>query len=132
MPAPPKSPLGKKGAKTAEKAVKDTAKRGAETSKKTESPATGAIAKVNGVEVAKAEFDKKYTKMTRAFTKRGKEIPAGLAQRYKESILKQLVDKELLNQEITKQKVVVGDEVLAKEFEEYKKTAAPTKTSTDT
>ena len=82
---------------------------------------TGAIARVNGIEVARAEFDKKYDKMTRAFTKRGKEIPAGLAQRYKESILKQLVDKELLNQQITKEKIDVAAKELDKEFADYKK-----------
>ncbi|MBV71004.1 MAG: hypothetical protein CMH52_06590 [Myxococcales bacterium] len=95
---------------------------------KTDTPATkkasaadGVVARVNGVSVAKADFDKKYTKMTRAFTKRGKEIPAGLAQRYKESILKQLVDKELLNQEINKEKVAVQDDTLTQEFADYKK-----------
>jgi parvulin-like peptidyl-prolyl isomerase len=82
---------------------------------------TGAIARVNGIEVPRAEFDKKYDKMTRAFTKRGKDIPAGLAQRYKESILKQLVDKELLNQQITKEKIDVASTELDKEFADYKK-----------
>ncbi|MEZ4435791.1 MAG: peptidylprolyl isomerase [bacterium] len=80
----------------------------------------GPIATVNGVAIARDEFDKKYEKMTRAFTKRGKEIPPGLAARYRESILKQLVDKELLNQRIAAEKVEVSAEALDKEFEDYK------------
>ena len=82
---------------------------------------TGPIAKINGVEVDRAEFDKKYAKMTKAFTTRNKDIPEGLALRYKESILKQLIDKELLQQEIQKQNVQVDPGALDAEFEEYKK-----------
>ncbi len=81
----------------------------------------GPIAKVNGVEIDRAEFDSKYAKMTKAFTTRKKDIPAGLAKRYKESILKQLVDKELLTQKIKEAGVQVEDAALATELEEYKK-----------
>jgi parvulin-like peptidyl-prolyl isomerase len=81
----------------------------------------GPIARVNGTEIDRSEFVKKYTKMTKAFTTRKKEIPAGLAKRYKQSILKQLVDKELLAQQIKKQSVAVDDAALATEFTEYKK-----------
>ena len=118
---------GKKDAaketKAADTAAKtETAKKAttAETPKEAAKP-SGPIAKVNGVELSRGDFDRKFEKMTRAFTKRGKEIPPGLAQRYKESILKQLVDKELLNQEIKKLKIGVEDAQLAKEFEDYKK-----------
>ena len=83
--------------------------------------ATGPVAKVNGVDVSRDEFNRKYGKMTRAFTKRKKTIPDGLAQRYKESILRQLVDKELLRQEIKKQGVKVEDTKLAQELADYKK-----------
>lgn len=81
----------------------------------------GPIAKVNGVEVDREEFISKYTKMTKAFTTRSKDIPEGLAQRYKQSILKQLVDKELLSQEIKKQDIKVSAEAMASEFADYKK-----------
>ena len=81
----------------------------------------GPIAKVNGVEVSKDEFQRKFDKMTRAFTRRGKAIPPGLAHRYRESILKQLIDKELLNQKIKAGNVKVDETALAKEFEDYKK-----------
>jgi parvulin-like peptidyl-prolyl isomerase len=113
----------KKTAGPADKA----AKRGAATAKTdpvaatANADASAAIAKVNGIVIPKTEFDKKYNKMTRAFTKRGKDIPAGLSQRYKESILKQLINKELLNQEVGKQKITVADDQLAKEFADYKK-----------
>lgn len=96
----------------------ETAPAGGETAKVVDE---GPIATVNGVVIARDEFDKKFEKMTRAFTKRGKDIPAGLAARYRESILKQLVDKELLNQRIASEKVEVAADALDKEFEDYKK-----------
>ncbi len=83
--------------------------------------ATGPIANVNGVAIDRAEYDAKYAKMTKAFTTRKKDIPAGLAKRYRESILKQLIDKELLRQKIKGADVKVGDDALAKELEDYKK-----------
>lgn len=82
---------------------------------------TGPIAKINGKELDRTEFDKKYAKMTKAFTVRKKDLPEGLAQRYRESILKQLIDKELLRQAIAKDGVTVDQAALDKEFGEYKK-----------
>ena len=83
--------------------------------------ATGPIANVNGVAIDRGEFDSKYAKMTKAFTTRKKDIPAGLAKRYRESILKQLVDKELLRQKISEAGVKVDDAALATELADYKK-----------
>ncbi|MEE2787199.1 MAG: peptidylprolyl isomerase [Myxococcota bacterium] len=115
--------------KTADKATatpkkkEETGKAEDKTAAKTDgdAKATGPVAKVNGVEVSRDEFNRKYGKMTRAFTKRKKTIPDGLSQRYKESILRQLVDKELLRQEIKKQGVSVDDAKLAQELADYKK-----------
>lgn len=80
-----------------------------------------AVARVNGVAVPRAEFDAKYNKMTRAFTTRNKEIPDNLARRYKESILKQLVERELLKQKIASSGISIDPAELDKEFDEYKK-----------
>lgn len=94
-------------------------KKGAQ--KPTTPAATGPIAKINGVELARSEFDAKFAKMTKAFTTRNKDIPEGLAQRYKESILKQLIDKELLRQKIKAEGITVDAAALEKEFADYKK-----------
>ena len=83
--------------------------------------AAGPIAKVNGVQVPRDEFDRKYAKMTKAFTTRKKDIPDNLAQRYRESILNQLIEKELLRQRIEKAGVVVPADEIKAEFENYKK-----------
>lgn len=110
--------------KGAEKAADGAEKAGTEKAGDTAAAAaspTGPIAKVNGVDIPRDEFDKKYDKMTRAFTKRNKEIPPGLAARYRESILKQLVDKELLNQKIASEKISVDEPTLEAEFVDYKK-----------
>lgn len=120
------TPKGK--ANAPESGAKASAASGAKDAKSTapattaKAPAlTGPIAKINGQTLERAEFDKKYAKMTKAFTVRKKDIPEGLAQRYKESILKQLVDKELLRQAIAKVGVKVDGPALEKEFAEYKK-----------
>ncbi len=83
--------------------------------------ATGPLATVNGVSIPRDEFEKKYAKMTKAFTTRNKEIPEGLARRYKESILKQIIDKELLGQKIKAANVQTDSAELDREFEDYKK-----------
>jgi len=109
--------------KGADKAAMEGGDEAAEPAAGTAKPAApgGPIAKVNGVDIPRDEFDKKYDKMTRAFTKRNKEIPPGLAARYRESILKQLVDKELLDQTIKKENVEVDAKTLEVEFADYKK-----------
>ena len=79
------------------------------------------IAKVNGVDVKKEEFIAKYSKMTKAFTARNRPIPETLASRYRDSILKQIVDKELLTQEIAKQGVKPDAKAVTAAVENYKK-----------
>jgi peptidyl-prolyl cis-trans isomerase C len=79
------------------------------------------IAKVNGSDIKKSEFIAKYSKMTKAFTARNRPIPETLASRYRDSILKQIVDKELLTQEIKKQGVNPDDKQIAEGYENYKK-----------
>jgi peptidyl-prolyl cis-trans isomerase C len=79
------------------------------------------VATVNGVAISRTDFDEKYTKMTRAFTTRNKDVPENLAARYKQSILNQLVEKELLRQRIEKDGIQIAADELAGEYEEYKK-----------
>lgn len=114
------------GADTAAKGAAVDAKKAAKAAK----PAVPAfdlakipevIAKVNGTEINKKEFIEKYSKMTKAFTARNRPIPETLASRYRDSILKQIVDKELLTQEIKKQGVSAKDGEIATSFENYKK-----------
>ncbi len=81
----------------------------------------GPVAKVNGVEISKTEFEQKYAKMTKAFTTRKKDIPENLAKRYTESILKQLIEKELLKQKIEKEQIKIEDVELTAAFDDYKK-----------
>lgn len=129
--APKDGGKAKSASSDAKKAPASAAKAGdtkkADTKAKTDAPAkaaplpTGPIAKINGKELDRTEFDKKYAKMTKAFTVRKKDLPEGLAQRYRESILKQLIDKELLRQAIAKEGVSVDKAALEKEFGEYKK-----------
>ena len=76
------------------------------------------IAKVNGTDIKKEEFIEKYSKRLQAFTARNRPIPEALASRYRDSILKQIVDKELLTQEIKKQGVTPNDKQIADQCRE--------------
>lgn len=106
-----------------ESAMTAAAASGSGTAAKTDTKADkgDVIARVNGVAIPRAEFDAKYNKMTKAFTTRNKEIPENLARRYRESILKQLIERELLRQKIASAGIKIDPAELEKEFEDYKK-----------
>ncbi|MBU0551367.1 peptidylprolyl isomerase, partial [Myxococcota bacterium] len=84
-------------------------------------PASPFIAKVNGVGITREAFDAKYERMTRSFQARNKPVPDSIATRYRETILKQLIERELINQKIKAEGIIISDEALAQEFDEYKK-----------
>ncbi len=93
----------------------------AETAVKEEKPGeAGPVAIVNGKPIPAAEFNEMYEKMTRVYTKRNQPVPENVARRHKRNILKRLIEKALLRQEITKAGVVVTDEELNEGLAKYK------------
>ncbi|MEE2645124.1 MAG: peptidylprolyl isomerase [Myxococcota bacterium] len=80
----------------------------------------GLIAKVNGTPVSLSDFQSKYDRLAQTFKRRNRPIPNRLAKRYRESILKRLVDSVLIDQEAKRRQVKVSNEDLEAEFTRYK------------
>ena len=78
------------------------------------------VAHVNGVAIAKAAFVSKYKKMTKVFSDRGRVIPESVAKRYQTSILRELVDKELLRQEMNRFGVVPNPRAVQESYLRHK------------
>jgi parvulin-like peptidyl-prolyl isomerase len=80
----------------------------------------GFIAKVNGKGIKLAEFTEKYDRFTQTFKARKRPVPSKIDTRYRDSIVKRLVEEALIAQEADKSKVTVDPKELQKEFEQYK------------
>lgn len=82
---------------------------------------SGAIAKVNGVELARTEFDRQLDKTEQRFQRAGRNITSALETRLKENLVRKLVDEELIRQRAEKEGVKLDAGALEKRFEEHKK-----------
>ena len=80
----------------------------------------GLIAKVNGQGIKVAEFTAKYDRFTQTFKARKRPIPRKIDARYRDSIVKRLVEEALIAQEASNSKVKVNPKDLQAEFEKYK------------
>ena len=80
----------------------------------------GLIAKVNGQGIKLAEFTAKYDRFTQTFKARKRPIPRKIDARYRDSIVKRLVEEALIAQEASNSKVKVNPKELQAEFEKYK------------
>jgi peptidyl-prolyl cis-trans isomerase C len=77
----------------------------------------GPVAKVNGVDIAAAEFYAELEKITA----RGADIPRERLLRIQQNILKRLIEKELVRQAVEKKGIQVTDADLEGDYAEYKK-----------
>jgi peptidyl-prolyl cis-trans isomerase C len=92
-----------------------------ETSKGDGAPApTGAVAKVNGKELGRADFQRQMDRTRERFTKAGRDISPALESRLKENLIRKLVDEELIAQAAAKENVKVSPEDLEARFAEHK------------
>ena len=80
----------------------------------------GMIASVNGKGIKLSEFTKKYDRFTQTFKARKRPVPRKIDARYRDSIVKRLVEEELIAQEADRAKIVVDPAQLQKEFDQYK------------
>ena len=80
----------------------------------------GLIAKVNGKGLKIALFTEKYDRFTQTFKARKRPVPNRIDARYRDSIVKRLVEEELIAQEAAQAKVKVDTKLLAEEFDKYK------------
>lgn len=80
----------------------------------------GFIATVNGKGIKIAEFSEKYNRFTQTFKARKRPVPRKIDARYRDSIVKRLVEEELISQEANRSKITVDTAELQKEFDQYK------------
>jgi peptidyl-prolyl cis-trans isomerase C len=112
--------------KTALKAPKSVFKEHALSGAKDEAPLPpvtgkdGLIAKVNGVGIKLSEFKTPYGRFEKTFKDRKRKMPTRLAQRYRRTIAKRLVDEELIRQEAKRLGIAPTAEQLNEELTSYK------------
>ena len=80
----------------------------------------GLIAKVNGKGIKLTLFTEKYDRFTQTFKARKRPVPNRIDARYRDSIVKRLIEEELIAQEATRAQVSVDRKLLAEEFDKYK------------
>ena len=80
----------------------------------------GFIAKVNGVGIPLGEYQTKFDRFAQTFKNRNRPIPNKIGKRYRESIVKRLIEDQLILQETQRLKVQVAAAELDKEFKQYK------------
>lgn len=80
----------------------------------------GFIAKVNGVGIPLSLFTDKYDRFTQTFKARKRPVPNRIDSRYRDSIVKRLIEESLIAQEADRAKVSVDPKLLTEEFEKYK------------
>ena len=80
----------------------------------------GFIARVNGKGIPLSAFTEKYERFTKTFKARKRAVPRTIDQRYRDSIVKRLVEEELIAQEAERLKVKVDAKKLQAEYDKYK------------
>ena len=117
---PKDTPAPKDGKGTKTETATEAALKAVDKAAGKEAGETGPVAMVNGKPVPRGEFNEMYDKMTRVYVKRNQEVPENVARRHKKNILKRLVEKSLLRQEIDKGGIVITPEELNAGLAKYK------------
>ncbi len=80
----------------------------------------GPVARVNGVEIPEEVFFKQFNKFNSAFTGKSRTMPDKMARSYRQTILHDLIDQELLKQKLETEGITASDEEILAELNEYK------------
>ena len=92
----------------------------AEAPAKTES-VDSLAAKVNGQGISKADYEAAVARNLLRYQGQGHKLPPGIEQRIKESVLRRLIDDQVVAQKAASIGVVITDEAIAAKFDEHKK-----------
>jgi len=82
--------------------------------------ATGPVARVNGTEVPRADFDRQMERTRARFERAGRQIAPQLESRLKENLIRKLVDDELIRQKAKAEGVDVQGTALDEKYAEHK------------
>jgi peptidyl-prolyl cis-trans isomerase C len=82
--------------------------------------AGGAVAKVNGEDIGRAEFDRQLERTRSRFQRAGRQIAPALETRLKENLVRKMVEEELIAQKAKAEGVSVTAEELTAKVAEHK------------
>ena len=83
-------------------------------------PATGPVARVNGVELPREAFTRQMERTRARFERAGRQIAPALEVRLKENLIRKMVDDELISQKAKAEGVALTAEELAAKLSEHK------------
>jgi peptidyl-prolyl cis-trans isomerase C len=95
-------------------------KEGADAAATSSASAGGAVAKVNGEEIGRAEFDRQLERTRSRFQRAGRQIAPALETRLKENLVRKMVEEELIAQKAKAEGVGVTPEELTAKVVEHK------------
>lgn len=82
--------------------------------------AGGPVAKVNGNDIGRADFDRQMERTRSRFQRAGRQIAPALETRLKENLIRKMVEEELIAQKAKAEGVSVSPEELAAKVAEHK------------
>jgi peptidyl-prolyl cis-trans isomerase C len=82
--------------------------------------AGGPVARINGEEIARGEFDKQMERTRARFQRAGRQVAPALETRLKENLVRKLVEEALIDQKAKAESVTVTKEELDAKVKEHK------------
>ncbi len=82
--------------------------------------AGGAIARINGTEIGRADFERQMERTKARFQRAGRQIAPALEMRLKENLIRKMVEEELIAQKAKAEGVTVTAEELTAKVTEHK------------
>jgi len=92
----------------------------------TSAAAGGPVARINGEEVARADFDKQMERTRARFQRAGRQVAPALETRLKENLVRKLVEETLIAQKAKSEGVAVTKEELDAKVKEHKERTSQT------
>lgn len=102
------------------KKADDTTKPGDDTKTASLSGGTGPVARINGDEIERGDFDKQMERTRARFQRAGRQIAPALETRLKENLIRKLVEEQLIAQKAKAEGVSVTSEELGAKVTEHK------------
>jgi peptidyl-prolyl cis-trans isomerase C len=91
-----------------------------EAGKEGSSGGTGPVAKVNGQDIPRADFDKQMERTRARFQRAGRQIAPALETRLKENLIRKMVEEELITQAAKKEGVTLDNAEIDAKLAEHK------------
>jgi len=84
-------------------------------------PGGAPVAKVNGHSIGKKVFEEAVQRTLVRYQSQGQPLPPGIEQRIRQSVLRRMIDDEIVNQKAKEIGIKISDQELNAKFDEHKK-----------